>query len=214
MDTLNQGKEDKNKDIIENNNKNNSGNRNTKSAQFKVAFITQAAVIAALYVVLVIMFNYCSFGPIQFRIAEALTILPYFTPAAIPGLFVGCLLSNILGGAAIWDIIFGSIATLIGAIGTYALRKNRAAHDRRRHDMDVLRLERFRKAESKRHSFDRVAGSDREGALRLVWRKAGADAACRLKPRLWYCSRRFQNGTAVQCADVWNVSSHRRGRTD
>lgn len=71
MDTLNQGKEDKNKDIIENNNKNNSGNRNTKSAQFKVAFITQAAVIAALYVVLVIMFNYCSFGPIQFRIAEA-----------------------------------------------------------------------------------------------------------------------------------------------
>lgn len=125
MDTLNQGKEDKNKDIIENNNKNNSGNRNTKSAQFKVAFITQAAVIAALYVVLVIMFNYCSFGPIQFRIAEALKILPYFTPAAIPGLFVGCLLSNILGGAAIWDIIFGSIATLIGAIGTYALRKNK-----------------------------------------------------------------------------------------
>lgn len=125
MDTLNQGKEDKNKDIIENNNKNNSGNRNTKSAQFKVAFITQAAVIAALYVVLVIMFNYCSFRPIQFRIAEALTILPYFTPAAIPGLFVGCLLSNILGGAAIWDIIFGSIATLIGAIGTYALRKNK-----------------------------------------------------------------------------------------
>lgn len=54
MDTLNQGKEDKNKDIIENNNKNNSGNRNTKSAQFKVAFITQAAVIAALYVVLVV----------------------------------------------------------------------------------------------------------------------------------------------------------------
>lgn len=76
-----------------NNSKNNSGNRNIKSTQFKVAFITQAAVIAALYVVLVIMFNYCSFGPIQFRIAEALTILPYFTPAAIPGLFVGCLLS-------------------------------------------------------------------------------------------------------------------------
>lgn len=59
------------------------------------------------------------------EIAEALTILPYFTPAAIPGLFVGCLLSNILGGAAIWDIIFGSIATLIGAIGTYVLRKNK-----------------------------------------------------------------------------------------
>lgn len=56
-----------------NNSKNNSSNRNIKSTQFKVAFITQAAVIAALYVVLVIMFNYCSFGPIQFRIAEALT---------------------------------------------------------------------------------------------------------------------------------------------
>ena len=91
----------------------------------KAVFITQAAVIAALYTVLVIIFNYCSFGPIQFRIAEALTILPYFTSAAILGLFVGCLLSNILGGAAIWDIIFGSIATLIGAIGTYALRKNK-----------------------------------------------------------------------------------------
>ena len=110
-------KEGTDRSILENNNKNNS-------TQFKVAFITQAAVIAALYVVLVILFNYCSFGPIQFRIAEALTILPYFTPAAIPGLFVGCLLSNILGGAAIWDIIFGSIATLIGAIGTYVLRKN------------------------------------------------------------------------------------------
>lgn len=70
-------KEGTDRSILENNNKNNS-------TQFKVAFITQAAVIAALYVVLVILFNYCSFGPIQFRIAEALTILPYFTPAAIP----------------------------------------------------------------------------------------------------------------------------------
>lgn len=98
---------------------------NTLNQGKKAIFITQAAVIAAFYTVLVIIFNYCSFGPIQFRIAEALTILPYFTPAAIPGLFVGCLLSNILGGAAIWDIIFGSLATLIGAIGTYALRKNK-----------------------------------------------------------------------------------------
>ena len=124
-------KEGTDRSILENNNKNNSDNRknsdnrNNNSTQFKVAFITQAAAIAALYVVLVILFNYCSFGPIQFRIAEALTILPYFTPAAIPGLFVDCLLSNILGGAAIWDIIFGSIATLIGAIGTYVLRKNK-----------------------------------------------------------------------------------------
>ena len=89
----------------------------------KALFITQAAVIAALYVVLVVGFNYISFGPIQFRVAEALTILPYFTPAAIPGLFIGCILANVIGGAVIWDIIFGSIATLIGAVFTYLLRK-------------------------------------------------------------------------------------------
>lgn len=88
----------------------------------KALFITQAAVIAALYVVLVVIFNYISFGPIQFRVAEALTILPYFTPAAIPGLFIGCILANVIGGAVIWDIIFGSIATLIGAVFTYLLR--------------------------------------------------------------------------------------------
>ena len=89
----------------------------------KALFITQAAVIAALYVVLVVIFNYISFGPIQFRVAEALTILPYFTPAAIPGLFIGCILANVIGGAVIWDIVFGSIATLIGAVFTYLLRK-------------------------------------------------------------------------------------------
>ena len=89
----------------------------------KALFVTQAAVIAALYVVLVVIFNYISFGPIQFRVAEALTILPYFTPAAIPGLFIGCILANVIGGAVVWDIIFGSIATLIGAVFTYLLRK-------------------------------------------------------------------------------------------
>ena len=76
-----------------------------------------------LYVVLVVIFNYISFGPIQFRVAEALTILPYFTPAAIPGLFIGCILANVIGGAVVWDIILGSIATLIGAVFTYLLRK-------------------------------------------------------------------------------------------
>ena len=86
-------------------------------------YLVQGAVIAALYVVLVVIFNYISFGPIQFRVAEALTILPYFTPAAIPGLFIGCILANVIGGAVIWDIIFGSIATLIGAVFTYLLRK-------------------------------------------------------------------------------------------
>lgn len=91
----------------------------------KVQFITQGAVIAAIYVVLVLIFDTFSFGPIQFRIAEVLTIMPYFTPAAIPGLFVGCLIANIIGGGLIWDIVFGSIATLIGAVGTYLVRKNK-----------------------------------------------------------------------------------------
>ena len=93
--------------------------------QKKAYYITQAAVIAALYVVLTMFINAFNLanGAIQVRISEALTILPYFTPAAIPGLFVGCLLSNFLTGAAIWVIVFGSIATLLGAIGTYLLRK-------------------------------------------------------------------------------------------
>lgn len=85
----------------------------------KVTYMLQAAMIAAIYVVLVVIFNYWSFGVVQFRIAEVLTILPYFTPAAIPGLFVGCILANFCGGAILVDIICGSIATLIGAAGTY-----------------------------------------------------------------------------------------------
>ena len=84
-------------------------------------FLVQAAVIAAIYVVLTMVFAPFSFGEIQVRISEALTILPVFTPAAVPGLFVGCLLANILGGAPLPDIIFGSLATLIGAVGTYCL---------------------------------------------------------------------------------------------
>lgn len=88
----------------------------------KNLFMTQSAMIAAIYVVLTFLFAPISFGQIQVRVAEALTILPVFTPAAIPGLFVGCLIGNILGGAILPDIIIGSIATLIGAIGTYYLR--------------------------------------------------------------------------------------------
>ena len=87
-----------------------------------VAFMTQAAMIAAIYVVLTYVFAPFSFGEVQIRIAEALTILPVFTPAAIPGLFVGCLIGNILGGAILPDIILGSLATLIGAYVTYQLR--------------------------------------------------------------------------------------------
>ncbi len=88
-----------------------------------VKFIVKAGIIAALYTVLVVAFSGVSFGPIQFRIAEALTILPFFTPAAIPGLFVGCLISNILGGAILWDVVFGSLASLLAAFLSYKLRK-------------------------------------------------------------------------------------------
>ncbi|NEX00332.1 MULTISPECIES: QueT transporter family protein [Pseudobutyrivibrio] len=89
--------------------------------------ITQGAMIAALYVVLTWVANALGLanGAIQVRFSEALCILPVFTPAAIPGLFVGCLLANILNGCVIWDIIFGSLATLIGAFGTYFLRKTK-----------------------------------------------------------------------------------------
>lgn len=89
----------------------------------KVLFLVQAALIAAIYVVLTLLFQPFSFGEIQVRIAEALTILPVFTPAAIPGLFVGCLIGNIFGGSALPDIVFGSLATCIGALFTYLLRK-------------------------------------------------------------------------------------------
>ena len=86
-------------------------------------FLVQAAMIGAIYVVLTVAFAPISFGEVQIRFAEALTILPFFTPAAVPGLFVGCLIANILGGAILPDIIFGSLATLIGAVVTYLLRK-------------------------------------------------------------------------------------------
>lgn len=89
----------------------------------KTLFLTEAAMIAAIYTVLVLIFQPISFGPIQFRIAEILTVLPYFTPAAIPGVTIGCFLSAVLTGADILDMIFGSLATLIAAILSYKFRR-------------------------------------------------------------------------------------------
>jgi uncharacterized membrane protein len=91
----------------------------------KTLSLTSAAMIAALYVVLTYVSNALGLasGNIQIRLSEALTILPIFTPAAIGGLFIGCLLSNILTGCCLIDIILGSIATLLGAVGTRILRK-------------------------------------------------------------------------------------------
>ena len=87
--------------------------------------LVTGGLIAALYVVLTVLaaqFNLAS-GAIQVRFSEALTILPVFTPAAIPGLTVGCVLANLITGCAPWDVVFGSLATLIGALGTWLLRK-------------------------------------------------------------------------------------------
>lgn len=92
----------------------------------KVLRITQAAMIAALYVVLTLLANALGLAnyAVQVRFSEALTVLPFFTPAAIPGLTVGCILSNILTGCLPLDVVFGSLATLLGAAGTYLLRKH------------------------------------------------------------------------------------------
>lgn len=91
----------------------------------KILFITQAAMIAALYVVLTLFANALGLAnyAVQVRFSEALTVLPFFTPAAIPGLWAGCILANLLTGCAPLDILFGSLATLVGALGSYALRR-------------------------------------------------------------------------------------------
>ena len=83
-----------------------------------------AGMIAALYVALTYVANLAGLasGAIQVRLSEALTILPVFTAAAIPGLTVGCVLANLLTGCAAWDVVFGSLATLIGAVGTRLLK--------------------------------------------------------------------------------------------
>ena len=90
----------------------------------RIKLICQGGIIAALYLALTLLANALGLAnyAVQVRFSESLTILPYFTPAAVPGLFVGCLLSNILTGCALPDIIFGSLATLIGAAATYMLR--------------------------------------------------------------------------------------------
>ena len=89
----------------------------------KVLYLAHAAVIAALYVALTQLAASLGLASaaIQVRFSEALTILPVFTPAAIPGLFAGCILANLLTGSVPLDVIFGSIATLLGALGTWLL---------------------------------------------------------------------------------------------
>lgn len=86
--------------------------------------IARAAIIAALYVVLTLLLQPFSYGAIQCRVSEAMTLLPILMPEAIPALAIGCLLSNILGGCMIFDIVFGTLATLGAALCSYVLRKN------------------------------------------------------------------------------------------
>jgi uncharacterized membrane protein len=103
--------------------------------KIKTKFLVQAGIIAAVYVVvltiltLIFPFGFINFGIIQMRASEALTVLPYFTPAAIPGLFIGCLISNVIGvatgAAGAIDIVVGSVATLLAAIASYKLRSNK-----------------------------------------------------------------------------------------
>ena len=92
--------------------------------KFAIRKITLSAVIAALYAALTLLLAPISFGPVQCRVAECLCILPLFTPYAIPGLFLGCLISNIIGSMGMIDIVFGSLTTLVAAILTYKLKKN------------------------------------------------------------------------------------------
>lgn len=89
----------------------------------KIRFMTQAAVIAAMYAALTIYLAPFSYGAVQLRVAEALTVLPVITPAAIPGLFIGCIVANLVGGYGPIDVIFGSLATLIAALLSYKMPK-------------------------------------------------------------------------------------------
>ena len=93
----------------------------------RIRYLVQGAMIAAIYAVLTLLAASLgwAYGPVQFRFSEALTILPAFTPAAIPGLAIGCFLSNLGSQFGIVDWVFGTLATLLAAVLTYHLRKIR-----------------------------------------------------------------------------------------
>ncbi len=95
-----------------------------KFSHFTIRDLAIAAVIAALYAALTVVFAPISYGAVQFRIAEAFTLLPVLFPQAIPGLAVGCLISNLIGGYGLWDVVLGTLATLAAALLTYGLRRN------------------------------------------------------------------------------------------
>jgi uncharacterized membrane protein len=88
-------------------------------------FITQAGIIAALYAAVTIILAPLSYGPVQVRVSEALTVLPFITPAAIPGLFLGCMVANIYGGLGMYDIIGGGFCTLLASFFTFLLSRTK-----------------------------------------------------------------------------------------
>ena len=96
-----------------------------KNGKTNVYYLSYAAIIAAVYVVLTISIAPFAWGPIQFRVSEMLCVLPLFTPAAIPGVTLGCLIANIMIGSPLPDIVFGSLATFIGALLIYPYKKSK-----------------------------------------------------------------------------------------
>ena len=99
--------------------------KNQRKSSNSVRYLTRGATVAALYVALTFLVSLIGLdkGAIQFRLSEALCVLPAFMPEAVPGLFIGCILANSLTGCAPWDIVLGSAATLIGAVGARLLRR-------------------------------------------------------------------------------------------
>lgn len=87
-----------------------------------LVYLAQSGIIAAVYAALTLLFYPLSFGLSQLRVSEGLCILPYFTPAAVPGLFLGCVIANIFGGFGLLDIVCGSLATLLAAYATYKIK--------------------------------------------------------------------------------------------
>ena len=99
------------------------GGYTMQKPSFTTRDLTIAAAVAALYAALTLLFSAISYGPVQFRIAEALTMLPVLLPQAVPGLALGCLIANLFGSATPWDVVFGTLATLGAAILTRRFRK-------------------------------------------------------------------------------------------
>ena len=91
----------------------------------KIKNLTRAAIIAALYVALTLLAASLGLasGAVQIRLSEIITVLPAFTATAVPGLTIGCLAANLITGCAAWDVVFGTVATYLGAVGTRIISK-------------------------------------------------------------------------------------------